>query len=221
MEDNKKKIIKKPVVKKKIVSKKVPVKKKVVSKKVVKKPVVKKKEKIEIKNIQDVLKIVGNKEYFEIYNGVNELDKSFFDKGMGGTFESKNQVRDFFKERVLDFLGGVYTDLKSDISHLRKTGREVDYIDFEVLTIPFKIKMLGANFGFKDFLKVKELIDVARKEINVFKAEEEKQEKEKEAKEKALNLKKENAESKDKKVVGKKALKKAGEKKIVKKKVQK
>ncbi len=156
-----KKIVTKPVVSKKIISKSV-VQKKIIPKRI---------EKIEVKNVQDILKIVGNKDYFEIYNLIFKMDKDFFNRGFSGSFDTNKGIKDFFKERIFDFLKGVYADLKSRISQLRKKGKKVMYIDYEVLMMPLKMKMLKANFTLNDFLKVKEIIDFAEKELKEFKIE--------------------------------------------------
>ncbi|HKL23617.1 MAG TPA: hypothetical protein VJ895_02595, partial [Candidatus Nanoarchaeia archaeon] len=133
---------------------------------------IKRKIGIETKGIRDFLKYLGKKEYFEIYKIISSWDESFFKKGFSRNFENKKKMNSFFKERVLDFLKSHYTDLKSEISHLRKKGEEVDYIDFEVLQIPLKIKLFSAYFSLDDFLKIKKIVDFARTEFKKFKLDE-------------------------------------------------
>ena len=219
-----KKVVKKIIPKKVLpIKKKVIVKKKVVKKPAVKKEVVKVPEKIGVKGVQDILNIVGNKDYFEIYKLVLGLDKEFFTKGFSGSFDKKKEVKDFFKERIFDFLNGEYSELKSQISQLRKKGNEVMYIDYEVLTLPLKKRMLKAEFNLKSFLKVKEIIDFARKELKVFILEQEKKEKEKEEREKLKEAEARKKKEKDnnEKEQGKVVRKEGVKKKIVKKKIVK
>ncbi len=157
---------------KKKVTKKIKEKKKGSKEKNESKKKIKRKIGIETKGIQDFLKYLGKKEYFEIYKIISSWDESFFKKGFSRSFENKKKMNSFFKERVLDFLKSHYTDLKSEISHLRKKGEEVDYIDFEVLQIPLKIKLFSAYFSLDDFLKIKKIVDFARTEFKKFKLDE-------------------------------------------------
>jgi hypothetical protein len=162
---------KKVILTKSLVKKLIPLKKIQVKKEIVKPAISGKIERIEIKSVQDILKIVGNKDYFEIYNLISVLDKDFFTRGFVGSFESKKEVNSFFEERIFDFLKGIYSDLKSKISQLRKKGNLVTYIDYEVLSIPLKMKILESDFNLGNFLKIKSLIDFALKELSNFKIE--------------------------------------------------
>jgi hypothetical protein len=137
-----------------------------------KKHVVKKNVEIKTKGINDFLKHLGKKDYFEIYKTINFWNENYFKKGFSRTFKNKKEMRSFFKERVLDFLKSLYTELKSEISHLRKKGEEVDYIDFEVLQIPQKIKLFTVYFSLEEFLKIKKIVNFSKSEIKKFKVEE-------------------------------------------------
>ena len=183
----KKPLVSKPLLKKGILKKKIlkssagkKILKKEVKKKIIKtpqkekvSPAVAQSKGIETKGINDVLRIIGKKDYFEIYKKIISVDKKYFDNGFERTFENKKELDLFFKERVLDFFNSRYSDIRSKISTLRKGGiGEVDYYDLKSLSIPLKLKTLEVEFSLELFEKIFDLVVYLETELGKFKLEE-------------------------------------------------
>ncbi|MEM0465956.1 MAG: hypothetical protein QXW97_04640 [Candidatus Pacearchaeota archaeon] len=119
--------------------------------------------KIQNKNILNILEFLKNKNY-QFFNSIF-IDEKNIDKK---TFV-KESLDDFIKRQILNFLKYRLEDLKSEISFLRKSGKDVEYLSLKVISVPLKIKIFEASFESKDFFKVTELLDFCEEELKKIK----------------------------------------------------
>jgi hypothetical protein len=174
--------------------------------------------KINVSSVKDIFKIIGNKEFFEIYNSVLEMDKEFFTRGFSGTFEDKKELSLFFKSRISDFIKGRYGDIRSKITEFRKAGYEVNYVDLKSLIIPLKMKVLEINFTLEEFNKIKQIFVFLEDFFKKVEIQRKKDEQEFEERQKQKEIEFKRGREERKKKVDELSLSRKEEEKMVKKK---
>jgi len=109
--------------------------------------------KINTKNFAATLKYIDNKTLLEL---IIKLKKEglikFDDKSI--ILTSKEDIEEYYKQEIIDFLNSRYENLKQKISELRKDGKDTGVLDYQLLEIPLKINLFKSTFNQKDFDKV-------------------------------------------------------------------
>lgn len=100
-----------------------------------------------------------------------------------GIYLSRNEVIDGIRERVFDGLNDKYLDLKSRISYARKHGADLNPLDFGVLRVPLKIKMLNAVFNLDNYRLIVVMLNDDEKQLVEFEKQVEELEEQREIRE--------------------------------------
>lgn len=72
---------------------------------------------------------------------------------------------------IANYLKDRYETIKSEISSLRKKGKDVSSITLKSLSIPFKIKIFQASFDMVDFDKIIKIMESTESDISLIKKE--------------------------------------------------
>lgn len=138
-------------------------------------------ERYDLKNVEEAFGILKDEELKKVYERyVSDFEDK---KGFAGIYISKKEILNSIKERVFDGLEERFKDIKSNISHLRKKGFEVNVIDFNLLRFPLKKKLLDSDFCLTNYNTIMDLFSWVEPEIDKLTLEMEKQEKERDFKE--------------------------------------
>lgn len=123
-------------------------------------------ERVEIKNISDALKYLGDSELEKVF----EFYKKDFGKeiNFSGIYLTKKELFCDIQSRIVDFLNDSFRELKSKVSKLRKRGFDVDCVDFNLLRVPLKTKIFVADTNSKNYGEVKEILNSVEQEILKF-----------------------------------------------------
>ncbi len=160
-------------------------------------------ERYEVKSLRQAFEIVGDSNLEKI---ISVFEKDFSKiKVFSGIFIGKKEVLGAIKERVFDGIKDRYNDLKSRISYLRKHGVDISVVDFRLLQVPLKTKLLEVVFSMDNYRVVVEILNEVEEVV---------------IKEEGLIGEGEGAEKRIKKKEGKSGKKKGLDKKIVKKVVK-
>ncbi|NCN87041.1 hypothetical protein GW932_04345 [archaeon] len=124
-------------------------------------------ERYEIKNLNEAFKLVKDKDLEEVYL----LFKKDFSKEItfSGIYTSLKEISLDIKDRIKSEFNDNYRELKTKISKLRKHGEEVSVVDFELLRVPLKMKLLDANFSKENYLIILSILKNVEKELSSFK----------------------------------------------------
>lgn len=123
-------------------------------------------ERYEIKTLKEAFGIVKDKD-LEII--ISEFERDFRKIArFTGIYISVNEVVKGIRERVFDGLNDKYLDLKSRISYARKHGADLNPLDFGVLRVPLKVKMLDAVFNLENYKLIVVMLNEDEKQLIVF-----------------------------------------------------
>jgi len=115
----------------------------------------KKKFSIKEDGLEDLLRKLKDKEIVYMLDYLRKENHSLMEKlFLGKTFESEDELKGYLKEETARFLDSEVTLLKSRVSDLRKKGLDVEDIDYKIMPLPFKIRLLVSNFNTKDFERI-------------------------------------------------------------------
>ena len=84
---------------------------------------------------------------------------------LGKTFDSESSLGKYLREESVKLFVSEVDSLKGRVSDLRKKGRDVNDLDFQIMPIPLKIKLFAASFDKKDFDVVVQMLDKAAGEV--------------------------------------------------------
>ena len=128
------------------------------------------KPKIKIVNLQDSLSKIEDKGVIEVIQ--NFKNKNLIDKKItGGVFDKKNEILDFLKQEVITYLINKYEDLKDRLSDIRKKGKRVGNLNFQIMSLKLKIKFFDVNFKKGESDKVNQLIINIEEKVKNFELE--------------------------------------------------
>lgn len=126
-------------------------------------------ERIEVKNIEEALKLLNDRDLENVFfEHKKKLNKEFI---FSGIFTSKKEMSNDIKSRITDFFNDEYKETKSILSKLRKKGFDIDCLDFEVLRVPLKLKLLKAEFNVSNYSEVMKILDFVKTGLKEFKLE--------------------------------------------------
>lgn len=123
--------------------------------------------KIQIKDIKQALSTTNSSVLLKIYKEF----KKHYPKEMifTGTYDSKYEILKEVETRMIETIQEEYTDIKSQISQIRKTGQDIELVDLEILEVPLKIKLLESQFSIKNQEKIFSIIKSVKKKLKTFK----------------------------------------------------
>jgi len=126
-------------------------------------------ERFQITNIDEALKILENKDLTEVISKFKkDIDAEL---NFTGLYVSRKDLEDSIKDRVYDYFNTEYNELKSKISYLRKHGEDVNIIDFGLLMVPSKIKVLDAEFLLSNYNIILDMIKKTKKDLTDYNLE--------------------------------------------------
>ncbi len=115
------------------------------------------KSRYEIKDVEEAMSLIDDSEIKEVLDRfVKDFSKQVHFQGV---YNSKREIREELKERVLSELRDQHLDLKDKITHLRKSGKEVTTEDLKLMRFSSKLKILKADFCLKNYDVVKKIVD--------------------------------------------------------------
>jgi hypothetical protein len=132
-------------------------------------------DRYELKNLKQAFDIVKDEKLERVHK---QFVKDFGKFDFQGIYTSIGEISEGIRERILDAFHSKYNELKSDISHLRKGGFEVSVLDFNLLRIPLKEKMLLANFCLEAYEPIVKIFTEVEDKVKFLVEEMEKQERE-------------------------------------------
>jgi hypothetical protein len=124
------------------------------------------KERVDV-NAKDFDKVVKNIDDSNLAEVVKIFDKrkliKFNDKDI--ILETKKDVEEFVKQKIFEYLENKQNMLYEKISELRKKGADTKDIEFQLMSLPLKIKVFKATLKNKDSDKILEMIKIIDKQI--------------------------------------------------------
>ncbi|MDA3836634.1 MAG: hypothetical protein PF542_03350 [Nanoarchaeota archaeon] len=123
-------------------------------------------ERFEIKDLEEALGIVGTDDVKKVISEFKkELTKEI---NFTGIYTSRKDILESIKERVSDYFNSEYSELKRNISYVRKHGEEVSVIDYELMTLPLKLKLLEVTFDLDNYYVVLGILKSVRDKLSGF-----------------------------------------------------
>lgn len=114
-------------------------------------------DRFEIKQLNEALKIVKNN---AIENILNKFSKDFSQElKFQGIFLSIDEILYEIKDRIIGIINEDYKEIKNRITYLRKRGEKVNTIDYNLLRVPLKIKILRTEFNMNNYDDVIKIIN--------------------------------------------------------------
>ena len=91
--------------------------------------------------------------------------KIVFDSGTQ-EFKDSQEVEEFFKEKIRDWLHQKLSEICEKLSEIRKQNiKDTKVINFKLMTIPLKIKVFLATNSLKDLENILKKMDEIKKEL--------------------------------------------------------
>ena len=123
-------------------------------------------ERYDIKNIEQALEIIKNLGFEEILKKYKkDYPNDFF---FTGIYTSKEEILEELQNRIIEGLLFDYNEIKRKISFLRKHGQDPGVLDFRILQVPLKVKVLEANFVLENYEVVRQMLSDAKSRLDDF-----------------------------------------------------
>jgi len=108
---------------------------------------------------------VKDEELQELLNAAkeNNLEINFINN-----YESEKELKDFLKTEIINMINEKYENIKSNLSDLTKSGKNVRDIRIKSYKIPLKIKLFKATSSKKDLSIIISLINQINNELKNF-----------------------------------------------------
>jgi hypothetical protein len=121
-------------------------------------------ETFKISDLTEVAERLKDKEFVSILAYLGERGYQIKKEILNKEFNSNEELYEFLKEDLLNFLRSEYGALKEKVSLIRRKGKDVEYEWLKLMMIPSKINIFKSTLKRKDFNKVINLIeDLERK----------------------------------------------------------
>lgn len=125
---------------------------------------------IKITNFKQLIDSLNDNDLKDILNYLEDLKLDFIDNEIiTKNFLSIKDLIEFIKNELSNYLKDKYNNLKSDISDLRKKGKDMTDLSLKLLSIPLKIKIFESSFSRKDFSNCLDLMMKIEQEIKAIK----------------------------------------------------
>jgi hypothetical protein len=121
-------------------------------------------------NFQTIVEAVKDEELLTILKKLKEKYNKFLEKKtLNKNFNSYEDLLDFLKTEIKLFLKDMHEALKSEISTLRRAGKDTNEYSIKLMSVPLKIKIYESNPSVKNFNNVLEIIRHIEDGINSLK----------------------------------------------------
>ncbi|MFA5857098.1 MAG: hypothetical protein WC867_07075 [Candidatus Pacearchaeota archaeon] len=118
-------------------------------------------------NFETIVEAVKDEELLIILKALKEKYNKFLEKRtLNKNFNSYEELLDFLKNEIKLFLKDTYEALKSEISTLRRSGKDTNEQSIRLMSVPLKIKIYESNPSIKNFNNVLEIIGHIEEGIN-------------------------------------------------------
>lgn len=93
--------------------------------------------------------------------------QNIFQKLVGMNFSSRDELVENLIDEMISFLRDWHRDLKVRISKLRKSGINVNQIDYSLMVVPLKLNLFKTTLSKSDFDKVLTILKDSQEKLKV------------------------------------------------------